>query len=42
MQGRMGKSVSEMKYGQGIYENPSPGNREGGISTLEEKSLGCI
>ena len=25
-----------------IYENPSPGNREGGITTLEEKSLGCI
>jgi altronate hydrolase len=31
-----------LKYGQEIYENPSPGNREGGISTLEEKSLGCI
>lgn len=31
-----------IKYGQKIYENPSPGNREGGISTLEEKSLGCI
>jgi altronate hydrolase len=26
---------------QSIYENPSPGNKEGGISTLEEKSLGC-
>ncbi len=25
-----------------IYENPSPGNKEGGISTLEEKSLGCV
>lgn len=25
-----------------IYENPSPGNREGGITTLEEKSLGNI
>ncbi len=25
-----------------IYENPSPGNREGGITTLEEKSLGCV
>ncbi|MDR0811231.1 MAG: UxaA family hydrolase, partial [Paludibacter sp.] len=24
-----------------IYENPSPGNKQGGISTLEEKSLGC-
>ena len=27
--------------GQTIYENPSPGNKEGGISTLEDKSLGC-
>lgn len=27
---------------QVIYENPSPGNKAGGISTLEEKSLGCI
>ena len=26
---------------QPIYENPSPGNRDGGITTLEEKSLGC-
>lgn len=30
-----------IKYNQEIYENPSPGNKEGGISTLEEKSLGC-
>lgn len=29
------------KHGQVIYENPSPGNKEGGITTLEEKSLGC-
>ncbi len=28
--------------GQVVYENPSPGNKEGGITTLEEKSLGCI
>lgn len=28
--------------GQPIYENPSPGNKEGGITTLEEKSLGCV
>lgn len=28
-------------HNQPIYENPSPGNKEGGISTLEEKSLGC-
>lgn len=31
-----------MKHNQEIYENPSPGNKKGGISTLEEKSLGCI
>ncbi len=30
------------RYNQVIYENPSPGNKEGGITTLEEKSLGCI
>ncbi len=28
-------------HGQPVYENPSPGNRAGGITTLEEKSLGC-
>jgi altronate hydrolase len=28
-------------FGQPIYENPSPGNKAGGISTLEDKSLGC-
>ncbi len=27
---------------QPIYENPSPGNKAGGITTLEEKSLGCV
>jgi len=26
---------------QPIYENPSPGNKDGGITTLEDKSLGC-
>jgi altronate hydrolase len=26
---------------QPVYENPSPGNKEGGITTLEDKSLGC-
>jgi len=31
-----------MKYNQPVYENPSPGNKTGGITTLEEKSLGCI
>lgn len=30
-----------MKNDQPVYENPSPGNKAGGISTLEEKSLGC-
>lgn len=28
-------------HNQTIYENPSPGNKQGGISTLEDKSLGC-
>jgi len=30
-----------MRNNQPVYENPSPGNKAGGISTLEEKSLGC-
>lgn len=30
------------RHGQVIYENPSPGNKAGGISSLEEKSLGCV
>lgn len=30
-----------MSYNQPIYENPSPGNKAGGITTLEDKSLGC-
>ena len=29
------------RHNQTIYENPSPGNKKGGISTLEDKSLGC-
>lgn len=29
-------------HGQVVYENPSPGNKAGGITTLEDKSLGCI
>ena len=29
------------RHNQVIYENPSPGNKAGGITTLEEKSLGC-
>lgn len=41
------KMVNDFKeyfisYDQTIYENPSPGNKDGGISTLEDKSLGCI
>ncbi len=30
-----------LRHNQAVYENPSPGNKDGGISTLEEKSLGC-
>ena len=29
-------------HNQPVYENPSPGNKAGGITTLEDKSLGCI
>lgn len=40
------KMVNDFKayfiaHNQPIYENPSPGNKAGGITTLEEKSLGC-
>lgn len=31
-----------MSYGEKINENPSPGNKAGGITTLEDKSLGCV
>ena len=31
-----------ISHGEGISDNPSPGNIEGGITTLEEKSLGCV
>ena len=31
-----------IRHGQPVSENPSPGNKAGGISTLEDKSLGCI
>ncbi len=31
-----------MRYGEKVDENPSPGNKEGGITTLEDKSLGCV
>ena len=30
------------RYGEVISENPAPGNKKGGITTLEDKSLGCI
>ena len=30
------------RYDQPIDENPSPGNKDGGITTLAEKSLGCV
>lgn len=29
-------------HNQPVSENPSPGNKDGGITTLEEKSLGCV
>jgi altronate hydrolase len=29
-------------HGEPLHENPSPGNLEGGITTLEEKSLGAV
>ncbi len=31
-----------LDHGEPISENPSPGNIAGGITTLEEKSLGCV
>jgi altronate hydrolase len=29
-------------HNQAVYDNPSPGNKAGGITTLEDKSCGCI
>lgn len=29
-------------HGEKVYENPSPGNKAGGITTLEDKSCGCV
>lgn len=29
-------------HGQVVYENPRPGNKAGGITTLEDKSCGCV
>ncbi len=31
-----------VRHGQVVYENPSPGNKDGGITTLEDKSCGCV
>lgn len=31
-----------IRHNEAVYENPSPGNREGGITTLEDKSCGCV
>lgn len=31
-----------LDHGENVYENPSPGNKQGGITTLEEKSMGAI
>jgi altronate hydrolase len=31
-----------LRHGHAVYDNPSPGNISGGITTLEEKSLGCL
>ena len=31
-----------LAHGEKVSENPSPGNKAGGITTLEEKSLGCV
>ena len=41
---KMIEDFKEYYISQGfpVYENPSPGNRKGGITTLEEKSLGCV
>ena len=31
-----------ISHGEVVYENPSPGNKNGGITTLEDKSCGCV
>ncbi len=31
-----------LTHGEVVYENPSPGNKAGGITTLEDKSCGCV
>ena len=41
------KLINDFKHyfesnGETVSENPSPGNKAGGITTLEDKSLGCV
>ena len=31
-----------IRHGEAVYDNPSPGNKQGGITTLEDKSCGCV
>ena len=31
-----------ISHNEVVYDNPSPGNKEGGITTLEDKSCGCV
>lgn len=31
-----------IRHNEVVYDNPSPGNRQGGITTLEDKSCGCV
>ena len=31
-----------ISHNEPVYDNPSPGNRQGGITTLEDKSCGCV
>lgn len=31
-----------ISHNEVVYENPSPGNKQGGITTLEDKSCGCV
>jgi altronate hydrolase len=43
----IGRMINDFKdyfrrYDEPVSENPAPGNKAGGITTLEEKSLGCI
>ena len=31
-----------ISHNEVVYDNPSPGNKQGGITTLEDKSCGCV